>query len=48
MRRTCHAIDFAIAQRAIGLVNRKHEFDRCVYPVLGEFSELNRRDRGKV
>ena len=48
MRRTCHEIDFAIAQRGIGLVDRKHELDRCVYSMLGEFSELNRRDRGEV
>src|SRR5258708_22833480 len=48
MRRSADEIDRAVAQRRIGLVDRKHELHFDVEPLLPEEAELRSSNRRKI
>ena len=48
MCRTGDAIDFAIAQCVISVVDRKDELDGSIDALLCEFAEFDRGDRREV
>jgi len=48
MGRAADEIDLAVAQRPIGLVDRKDQLERDIEPLLGKQAELDRGDRGKI
>jgi hypothetical protein len=48
MRRSGDPVDRAVAQRRIGLVDRKDQLQLHIEPLLAEEAELDRRDGGEI